>query len=178
MSSYLLGIEMAPEKYKGIGVVDRQVYLPRQGVLPDDLKVVKRLVPIPYKMNLELAIYSSNTDQQFQVLEQILMLFDPILQVQSSDAYFDWTKITTCELTSIGFDENYEGWGREDSDLVARLFHADTYRLNLHNMPVLHLWHREEGRSQLNKNDLLLDECLKSKRIEATQGLRQLQEPS
>jgi len=77
-----------------------------------------------------------------------------------------------------GFDESYEGWGREDSDLIARLFHAGIYRLDLRGMPVLHLWHREEERSQLNRNDQLLEECLKSKRIEAAQGLRQLQEPS
>ena len=75
-----------------------------------------------------------------------------------------------------GFDESYEGWGREDSDLVARLFHAGIYRIDLRGMPVLHLWHREEKREQLNKNDLLLAECLESKRIEAMKGLKQLQE--
>ena len=77
-----------------------------------------------------------------------------------------------------GFDESYEGWGREDSDLVARLFHAGIYRLDLRGMPVLHLWHREEKREQLNKNDLLLKECLESGRIEAMKGLKQLQESS
>ncbi len=77
-----------------------------------------------------------------------------------------------------GFDESFEGWGREDSDLVARLFHAGIYRLNLRGMPVLHLWHREEKREQLNKNDRLLDECLKEHRIEAIKGLKQLQDKS
>jgi len=77
-----------------------------------------------------------------------------------------------------GFDESFEGWGREDSDLVARLFHAGVYRLELRGMPVLHLWHREEARQQLSKNDQLLAECLNSRRIEATQGLKELQEVS
>ncbi|MDT8375308.1 MAG: glycosyltransferase family 2 protein [Mariprofundaceae bacterium] len=77
-----------------------------------------------------------------------------------------------------GFDESYEGWGREDSDLVARLFHAGICRLDLRGMPVLHLWHREEERGQLNKNDLLLAECLNTGRVEAVKGLKQLQEAS
>jgi len=77
-----------------------------------------------------------------------------------------------------GFDESFEGWGREDSDLAARLFHAGVYRLDLRGMPVLHLWHREEKREQLNRNDQLLKECLNSGRIEAIKGLKQLQETS
>jgi len=77
-----------------------------------------------------------------------------------------------------GFDESFEGWGREDSDLVARLFHAGIYRLDLRGMPVLHLWHKEEKREALNKNDQLLDECLTEKRIEAIKGLKELQEAS
>jgi glycosyltransferase involved in cell wall biosynthesis len=77
-----------------------------------------------------------------------------------------------------GFDESFEGWGREDSDLVARLFHAGIYRLDLRGMPVLHLWHKEEKREQLNNNDRLLTECLNSRRIEATKGLKELQETS
>jgi GT2 family glycosyltransferase len=77
-----------------------------------------------------------------------------------------------------GFDESFEGWGREDSDLVARLFHAGIYRLDLRGMPVLHLWHREENQEQLSKNDLLLAECLQSRRIAALKGLKELQEES
>jgi hypothetical protein len=41
------------------------------------------------------------------MLEQILVLFDPNLQIQTSDEVFDWTKITTIELKSVNMDENY-----------------------------------------------------------------------
>jgi hypothetical protein len=43
----------------------------------------------------------------FQILEQILVLFDPSLQIQTSDGVFDWAKITTVELKDITFEENY-----------------------------------------------------------------------
>jgi len=73
-----------------------------------------------------------------------------------------------------GFDEQFEGWGREDSDLVGRLFHAGVTRKNLRGMPVLHLWHKENNRNQLQKNDELLQLCLKEKRVRAIQGLDEL----
>ena len=107
MAVQLQGLDLAPELRKGIGYVDRRVYLPSGGVFPDDLSVVTRVMPIPYMANLELAIYASNTEQLHQILEQILLIFDPVLQIQLSDATFDWTKITTVELTGISNEENY-----------------------------------------------------------------------
>jgi len=107
LSTYLNTISLAPELRKGIGAVRRQSYLPRGGVLPDDVTVVHQIMPIPYKLTTELAIYTSNMDEHFQILEQILMVFDPILQIQTNDSAFDWTKITTVELTDIRPEENY-----------------------------------------------------------------------
>ncbi len=75
-----------------------------------------------------------------------------------------------------GFDEQFEGWGREDSDLTARLLHAGFKRRNLRGQPVLHLWHPESSRSQLAENDQMLQACLDEQRIEAITGLKQLGE--
>jgi hypothetical protein len=62
---------------------------------------------IPYNMVMELAVFASNTDQMFQILEQILMLFDYDLQLQFNDSPFDWTKISKLTLTGINNEENY-----------------------------------------------------------------------
>lgn len=79
-------------------------------------------------------------------------------------------------LTQInGFDEGFEGWGREDSDLTARLLHAGYKRRNLRGLPVLHLWHLESSRQQLKENNDLLQKCLNEQRVEAIQGLRQME---
>lgn len=75
-----------------------------------------------------------------------------------------------------GFDESYEGWGREDSDLVARLFHVGVMRRDLRGMPVLHLWHDEYSRSWLERNDVLLEACLRERRVRAVQGIDELSE--
>jgi len=73
-----------------------------------------------------------------------------------------------------GFDEQFEGWGREDSDLAARLLHAGNYRRNLRGVPVLHLWHEEEPRHRLDTNDTMLRECLESRRIRALKGVDEI----
>jgi glycosyltransferase involved in cell wall biosynthesis len=82
---------------------------------------------------------------------------------------------TQALLRINGFDESFEGWGREDSDLTARLLHAGVQRRNLRGLPVLHLWHQEFSRQSLADNDAMLQACLNERRIEAICGLKQLQ---
>lgn len=107
LSAYLNNIILAPELRKGVGQTRRQTYLPRGEVFPDGIKTVHQYMPVPYKMQAEVAIYASNSDQHFQILEQILMIFDPIVQIQLNDGVFDWTKLTSVELDGINFDQSY-----------------------------------------------------------------------
>lgn len=106
MAVNLTGLALSPNR-KGIGVVDRRVHLPAGGVYPNDLTTLTRVMPIPYTMSVDLTMYASNTDQLHQMLEQILVLFDPTLQIQKTDSAFDWTKITSVELTGVNNEENY-----------------------------------------------------------------------
>jgi len=61
---------------------------------------IERLMPVPYKLTMKLDIWTSNTNQKMQLLEQILVLFNPALEIQSTDNYIDWTSLTVCELES------------------------------------------------------------------------------
>lgn len=107
MSANIGGIEMAPELRKGVGTTRRNAYLPRGGLLPDDISVVRQYMPIPYRAMADVAIWSSNTEQRYQILEQVLTLFDPFVQIQKTDAPFDWTKLTNIELLGINYEDNY-----------------------------------------------------------------------
>lgn len=107
MSFFMQGIELAPERRKVQAHVDQRVTMKVGGIFPDDLTVVKRAPPVPYNMTIELSIWASNTQQSHQILEQILVLFNPDLQIQKSDGAFDWTRITSVELTGIANEENY-----------------------------------------------------------------------
>lgn len=62
---------------------------------------IERLMPVPYKLTLNLDIWTSNTNQKFQLLEQILTLFNPSLEIQGTDNYIDWTSLSVVELESV-----------------------------------------------------------------------------
>lgn len=126
MSAHMTGLALNPNR-KGVGTVDRRTYLPTGGVYPEDLRTAVRVMPIPYLMSLELALYASNTDQLHQMLEQLLVLFDPCLQIQKSDGAFDWAKITDVELTGLSNEENYPAGGDRRVLVTTLLFEMPIY---------------------------------------------------
>jgi hypothetical protein len=107
LSVHLSAIALAPERRRAPGILDQRTHLRAGGVFPDDLTVVKRAMPVPYNATIELTMYASNTQQRDQILEQILVLFNPDVQIQKSDGEFDWTRLTKVELTDISNEENY-----------------------------------------------------------------------
>ena len=74
-----------------------------------------------------------------------------------------------------GFDADYSGWGKEDSDLILRLLRAGVRRKDgTFATGVIHLWHAEADRSQLNDNERKLATIAGSDRIVAQRGLSAL----
>lgn len=61
---------------------------------------VERLMPTPFKLSMKADIWTSNTDQKLQILEQILILFNPSLEIQTTDNYLDWTSLSVMDLKS------------------------------------------------------------------------------
>ena len=73
-----------------------------------------------------------------------------------------------------GFDENYSGWGFEDSDLVIRLIRSGKKRKEgRFSVPVIHLWHPENDRSHEQKNHEQLLRLLGSNKTRAEVGADQ-----
>jgi hypothetical protein len=62
---------------------------------------IERLMPVPYQLTINLDIWTSNTNQKLQLLEQMLTLFNPSLEIQSTDNFIDWTSLTVLELESV-----------------------------------------------------------------------------
>ena len=62
---------------------------------------VERLMPTPYTLTVNVDLWTTNTDQKLQLLEQILMLFNPSLELQTTDNYLDWTSLSVVNLDSI-----------------------------------------------------------------------------
>jgi len=64
---------------------------------------IEKVMPSPFRLEVTADIWSSNTDQKLQILEQILYLFNPDFEIQKSDNYIDWTSLSYVELTGIKF---------------------------------------------------------------------------
>lgn len=80
------------------------------------------------------------------------------------------------DLTKVdGFDATFNGWGREDSDIMVRLIRAGVRRKDgRYATAVLHLWHENFDRSRLPDNERRLAEVVAGDRVRALRGLSAL----
>ncbi len=74
-----------------------------------------------------------------------------------------------------GFDADYRGWGKEDSDIIVRLLRAGVMRKDgAFATGVLHLWHAEADRGALARNERKLSDIVAGDNIRAQRGLSAL----
>lgn len=94
-SSYINKVNIRERAYDSNG----NEYLNTQG----KNYTVERLMPTPYTLSVNVDIWTTNTDQKLQLLEQILMLFNPSLEIQTTDNYLDWTSLSVVNLERTEF---------------------------------------------------------------------------
>lgn len=129
MSVYITGIEQDTARLSDSSYVNKlnireraydangKEYLNREG----KNYTVERLMPTPYILSLNVDIWSSNTDQKLQILEQILMLFNPSLEIQTTDNYIDWTSLSVVNLTGVTFSSRSIPIGTESEIDIATI---------------------------------------------------------
>ena len=66
-----------------------------------NLYTTQRYMPVPYNMTIQVDVWTTNTDTKLQLLEQIFVIFNPSIQLQSNDNPLDWTSVFEVELTDI-----------------------------------------------------------------------------
>lgn len=73
-----------------------------------------------------------------------------------------------------GYDEGIEGWGREDSELAARLQNAGIRRRNLKFSAVAwHLHHVERSGDTVQRNHLVFERTVREGRVRCERGIDQ-----
>ena len=82
---------------------------------------VERLMPTPFKLTMKCDIWSANTDQKLQILEQILVLFNPSLELQTTDNYIDWTSLSVLNLNQVLWSSRQVPVGAESPIDIATL---------------------------------------------------------
>ena len=84
---------------------------------------VEKVMPSPFRLEVTADIWTSNTDQKLQLLEQILYLFNPDFEIQKSDNFLDWTSLSYVELTGITFSSRTIPVGGEtEIDIASMTF--------------------------------------------------------
>jgi hypothetical protein len=78
---------------------DTQSYETTQG----QAFTVERLMPVPYTLRLTVDLWTTNYQQKLEITEQLGVLFNPSLEIQSTDNYIDWTSLTVVYQDGITF---------------------------------------------------------------------------
>ena len=75
-------------------------------------------------------------------------------------------------IQANGFNEDFIGWGREDSEFVVRLINRGILRRNIRYSAIaFHLWHPENQRRSLPENDRLLQQSIAGKLTTCRNGI-------
>lgn len=82
---------------------------------------VERLMPVPYRLTLKVDVWTSNTEQKLMLLEQIMILFNPAMEIQSTDNYIDWTSLSYVLLTDISWTNRSVPASTEETIDIASL---------------------------------------------------------
>lgn len=113
MSFDMISILPRPESRRHLNIIDRRSYVTVEDAIDSanptemasKIRVLARSMPVPYTLSVELHLYASNTDQHLQMLEQLLMIFNPELMIQTTDKAWDWTALTSIKLVDVALEE-------------------------------------------------------------------------
>ena len=130
MSFFITGLNPSPDRRQYPVHVDRSLVDERKfnnatnqyENTVGDRFTVERLMPVPYDLTMQLDVYTSNEYEKDQILEQILMLFNPSVDLQTSSSPLDWTALTYVEmLDDITWDSRQIPVGDTETISVASL---------------------------------------------------------
>jgi len=129
ISCYVTGLEYNAERRQDPTFIDKKhirmrkfdpntnEYTTQQG----NAFTVERVMPVPYTLQLNVDVWTSNTNQKLQLLEQLLVLFNPALEIQSTDNYLDWTSLSYIELAQTQWSSRSVPTGVDEQIDIATL---------------------------------------------------------
>lgn len=78
---------------------DTQSYEQTQG----QAFTVERLMPVPYTLRITVDFWTTNYNQKLELIEQLGTLFNPSLEIQSTDNFIDWTSLSVVYQDGLTF---------------------------------------------------------------------------
>ena len=78
---------------------DTQSYESTQG----QAFTIERSMPVPYTLRMSVDFWTTNYNQKLELIEQLGVLFNPSLEIQSTDNYVDWTSLSVVYQDGLTF---------------------------------------------------------------------------
>jgi hypothetical protein len=78
---------------------DTQSYEPVQG----QAFTIERQMPVPYTLRITVDFWTTNYNQKLELIEQLGTLFNPALEIQSTDNFIDWTSLSVVYQDGLTF---------------------------------------------------------------------------
>jgi hypothetical protein len=138
IACYITGLELDKSRLTDASFVSKIHIREREFDIVDNERVygntqggtytIERLMPTPYILKMKADIWTSNTDQKLQLIEQILVFFNPSFEIQTTDNYIDWTSLTAVHLESTNFSSRTIPAGAESEiDICSLEFSMPIY---------------------------------------------------
>ena len=64
---------------------------------------VERIMPVPYRLDITVDFWTTNYLQKFEIFEQLATLFNPSMEIQSTDNFVDWTSLSVVYQDGINW---------------------------------------------------------------------------
>jgi len=108
---YITGLEYDQRRTQDPTFIDKiQV---RQRAYNPDLNIyettqgqafsVERLMPVPYTLRVTVDFWTTNYNQKLEIIEQLGTLFNPAMEIQSTDNFIDWTSLSVVFQDGLTF---------------------------------------------------------------------------
>jgi len=78
---------------------DTQQYEPTQS----QAFTVERVMPVPYTLRITVDFWTTNYQQKLELIEQLGVLFNPSLEIQSTDNFIDWGSLSVVYQDGLTF---------------------------------------------------------------------------
>ena len=128
IAAYITGLEYDRERMQNPYHIEKQHLKQRDrnadGTYNENLGAgytIEKVMPSPFRLQVQADIFTTNTDMKLQIMEQILYLFNPDFEIQKSDNYIDWTSLSYIELTGTTFSSRTIPIGTETEIDVASM---------------------------------------------------------
>lgn len=106
ISLYVTGMSLAPERRAAPSLVstlsvNEREYTDKYLENIGNRYTIKRYMPVPFTMTINVDIWTTNLTQKEELFEQIQVLFNGMMDIQTSNNPLDWTLFSTIEPTNI-----------------------------------------------------------------------------